>query len=55
MKAYSAIMKTSEGVDDYRKKIDQENQKIAEDNAVDNEQSLDFKVDLFSHFKQLGI
>ena len=43
-------MKTAEGVDDYRKKIDQENIKIAEDNHTENEESLELKVDLYSHF-----
>lgn len=55
MIAYSTIMKSAEDVDDYRKKIAKENQRIADDNATENEQSLDYKVDLFSRFQSLGI
>ena len=40
--AYADIMKSEDNITDYRKKVDELNRKIMDDNITDNAEGLDF-------------
>jgi hypothetical protein len=53
--AYEVIMKQEDNINEYRNKVDMLNRKIMDDNITDNAEGLDFKIDLYSHFKDKGL
>lgn len=54
--AYGNIMKNEKNIHEYRKKVNANNAKILEDGGLEcNPEALEFKLDLYSHFQELGL
>lgn len=48
-------MKNEENIHEYRKTVNAHNAKIMEDNLEGSPEALEFKIDLYSHFQEMGL